>query len=145
MRTSLILFAVVLAAGCSTVDSRIRENQAAFDRLPPGEQARVREGRVAVGDAQDIVRIALGEPDERRTRTTASGSNVVWVYNRYFTRYHGTATVGYHRRLVVDDQGRVTGVYYVPIRDEITSTGVEPRITIEFADGLVSAIEQVDR
>lgn len=145
MRTILLLLLAALAAGCSTIESRIRANQDVFDALPPEAQERVRQGRIEIGDTLDVVRIALGDPDETRTRTTAAGTNVVWVYNRYFTRYHGTATVGYHRRLAVDNAGKVTGVYYVPVREEIRSTESEPRITIEFAEGRVLSIEQVER
>jgi hypothetical protein len=95
-----VLVALVLA-GCATPESRIRKNPAFFESLSPDDQQTIREGRVALGFTRDMVRLALGDPDRRMTRTTAQGVSEVWryttyetddgvyLYRGYYHRYHG--------------------------------------------------------
>lgn len=85
MRTSLALCLAVSAislslAGCSTVDSRIHDNQSSFNAAPATVQAKIRAGQVDVGFTADQVKMALGKPDRVYTRTTAEGSSEVWAY-----------------------------------------------------------------
>jgi len=49
-------------AGCSTVNSRIDANHAAFDQLAPEHQALVRDGQLAIGLPPTAVRLAVGDP-----------------------------------------------------------------------------------
>jgi hypothetical protein len=81
-KLSYITFALgaLLVAGCSTVDSRIAKNRAAFNTWPPAVQDKVVVGQIGVGFTPDQVRVALGEPDRVWTRTTADGSSQVWSY-----------------------------------------------------------------
>jgi outer membrane protein assembly factor BamE (lipoprotein component of BamABCDE complex) len=74
----LVLSLVV--AGCSTVDSRIADNRAAFNTWPPAVQDKVVLGQIDVGFTTEQVRVALGEPDRVFTRTTADGTSQVWSY-----------------------------------------------------------------
>jgi hypothetical protein len=82
-------FAAVLAAGlivlagCSTTDSRIKNNQAAFDAAPPDVQAKIQAGKVAVGFTPAQVIMAVGKPDRRYTRTTARGTSDIWAYESH--------------------------------------------------------------
>jgi hypothetical protein len=84
MKTKLLPFAalalLLLAAGCSTVSSRIAKNRALFDSWPPAVQEKVAAGQVDVGFTTEQVRIALGEPDRVWTRTTMDGTSEVWSY-----------------------------------------------------------------
>ena len=84
MKTSLRRFAalavLILAAGCSSPNSRIDKNQSAFNTWPVGVQEKVRAGQVDVGFTTEMVLVALGEPDRRFTRTTAQGTSEVWGY-----------------------------------------------------------------
>ncbi len=84
MKTKLVslLGAVTLAlvAGCSTVDSRIDKNRAAFNTWPPAVQDRVVKGEVDIGFTTEQVRVALGEPDRVFTRTSADGTAQIWSY-----------------------------------------------------------------
>jgi hypothetical protein len=72
--------ALVLAAGCSTVESRIKSHQTSFDTWPAEIRDRVRAGRVAVGFTAEMVQVALGQPDRAFARTTERGSSEVWVF-----------------------------------------------------------------
>lgn len=67
-------------AACSTPESRIGKNQAAFDSYPADVQAKIRAKQVDVGFTAEQVLMALGEPDHRSTRTDAKGSAEVWGY-----------------------------------------------------------------
>lgn len=86
MKSQVLCFAAALAAltfvvgGCSTTDSRVKDNQAAFNAAPPDVQAKIREGKVAVGFTEAQILMALGKPDRRYTRTTAAGTTDVWAY-----------------------------------------------------------------
>ena len=76
----LLLSLALLFAGCSTTDSRIQENEAAFQALSPAQQEKIRAGDVEVGYTQEMVRMALGAPDRSYTRTTDQGTVEVWAY-----------------------------------------------------------------
>ena len=80
-RKSAALLCALLLAGCSTVASRIDRNRAAFDRYPPEVQQKIRAGQIAIGFTQDMVRMALGDPDHVYQRTTAAGQSEIWGYS----------------------------------------------------------------
>lgn len=82
MKTKLLLLvlAAFAVAGCSTVDSRISGNQAAFSSWPPAVQQKVRAGQVDIGFTSAQVQVALGDPDRKYTRTDAHGTVEVWAY-----------------------------------------------------------------
>lgn len=125
----------VALAGCSTVDSRIARNRAAFDSWPAEVQEKIAAGQIDIGFTTDQVRVALGEPDRMFTRTTADGTSEVWSYRDRGPRigfgvgvgmggWHGSRGVGggvgigssggYHDDeklgIVFDPAGRVSAV-----------------------------------
>ena len=71
---------VGLLAGCSTVDSRVKEHEVAFNTRPADVQQKVRDKQVDVGFTPDMVLVALGDPARKVTRTTAQGQGEVWLY-----------------------------------------------------------------
>ena len=71
---------LVLAAGCSTPETRIQKHPDAFARLTPAQQDMIRKGQVGLGFDETMVRLAVGEPDRIRTRVSAEGATVVWIY-----------------------------------------------------------------
>ena len=80
---SLALF----AAGCSTVDSRVAKNRAAFSTWPQAVQDKVAAGKIDVGFTPDQVRVALGDPDRIWSRQTADGMSEVWSYRDRGSRF----------------------------------------------------------
>lgn len=89
---------VLLLAGCSTPETRIKKNPVAFARLTPTQQDLVKKGQVALGFDHEMVKLALGDPDHMRIRTDVSGTTEIWTYTTWETRdgvmlYHGY----YHR------------------------------------------------
>jgi len=93
MKTLLpLLFALaglVVLAGCSTPQTRIQKNPAAFDRCTPEQQEMIKRGKVGLGFDGEMVKLALGDPDRITTRTDASGTSEVWHYETYES-YDGT-------------------------------------------------------
>ncbi len=86
--TRFLLCAGLLAAalgmgGCSTPESRIRDNPAIFARLTPAQQDLIRKGQIAIGFDPEMVQLALGDPDHITTRTDATGVSEVWRYTTY--------------------------------------------------------------
>ena len=78
--SGLVAGILVLAAGCSTVDSRIAKNRELFNSWPAAVQDKVVLGQIDIGFTPDQVRVALGDPDRVFTRTTADGTSQIWSY-----------------------------------------------------------------
>ena len=130
---ALAVLACALAfAGCSTPDSRIEKNSAAFASYAPAVQAKIRAGEVDVGFTPEMVTMALGKPDGIRRRVSAEGETEVWVYadkSPTFSFGVGVGGGGHH-----SGGGVAVG----------TSTGGEreDRLRVIFQAGKVTAIER---
>lgn len=86
-RFSIIAAGLIgLLAGCGTTNtfsSRIKENQAAFDKLTPVDQDVVRSGFIKIGFPQDVVYIALENPEKK---IPGPGANEeTWVYHNFYS------------------------------------------------------------
>jgi outer membrane protein assembly factor BamE (lipoprotein component of BamABCDE complex) len=141
----LFLGALVLAlalAGCSTVDSRIKEKPAVFAQLDPVIQSKIKQGIIDVGFTPDMVYIALGRPDEAREIVTPGGRETVWTYNSYYDRYEGTVHTGYRRFVYWDPRIRAYRLYYEPVYANVYSEQKTTDIRVIFRDDKVTAIEQ---
>lgn len=139
LRTLLLPLVAAAAAfafaGCSTPATRISKNPELFASYSADQQDLIKQGKIAVGFDRDAVRLALGEPDRVRTRTTSDGTGQVWSYVTYETpdgfplyrgwyhRYYRWGDpvypwyMGYdgrrereHFRVVFDRTGRVTAI-----------------------------------
>ncbi len=141
MKTSRFLLplaaaaAAISLAGCATPATRIRENPGLFASYAPAQQDLIKRGQVAVGFDMDMVRLALGDPDHVRTRTTPDGVSQVWSYVTYespdgyplyrgwYHRYYAWRDPFYpwyldyparreheHMRVVFNRTGRVTSI-----------------------------------
>jgi len=137
-----LVAALLLTAGCQTVDRRIQEKSAVFAALPPDVQARIKQGIVDVGYTPDLVYLALGEPSEKRERRTAEDVTEIWLYNIYYDTYEGLAPVGLHRHVFFDPVLGHYRAYGVPNYGALYSVEKEERVRILFKDGKVTVIEQ---
>ena len=130
------VLAALCFAGCSTPESRIRKNPEVFARLNPAQQEMIRQGQVGIGFDQEMVQLALGEPDQVRTRNDAKGVSEIWSYTTYegsdgMILYRGW----YHRYYYWGDP---LYPYYLsyPYRRE------HDHFRITFRDGKVITIEE---
>ena len=136
------LAAILGLTGCDTFASRARQRSETFESLSPSDQHRLQRGGISVGDTQDMVYIALGNPDERRDITTADGTQTVWAYNNYWQQYEGTAWLGYRRIIVPRADGRGYVIYHEPVTQDVYRTHVDERTRVTFRNGVVQSIEQ---
>lgn len=134
--------ALLLAAGCQTVETRIKDNPQVFAGLDAEAQAKVKQGIIDLGFSEDAVYLALGAPDQKRETRSATGSQTVWIYNTYYERYDGTRFAGYSRRVYFDPVLKTYRFYYHPVYAESYRPEVEERIRVVFEGGKVSVIEQ---
>ena len=79
---ALLAAAALALTACSTIDSRIRKQQALFDGYPPDVQQNIRNGHIEVGYTPEMVAMALGEPDRKVETQTADGVAEVWTYRK---------------------------------------------------------------
>jgi outer membrane protein assembly factor BamE (lipoprotein component of BamABCDE complex) len=130
----LVFAGLVLCAGCSTPDRRIEKNPEAFNRCTPQQQELIKQGRIAVGFDQEMVRLALGDPDRITTRTDASGQSEVWHYVTFETDDGVLLYTGYYHHF----RGPVFYPYYL----DYPSRREHDRFKVGFKDGKVVAIEE---
>ncbi len=78
-----VLLAAVGLTGCATPQTRIQKSPEIFARLTPAQQEMIKKGQAGVGFDQEMVKLALGEPDRVRARTDAKGTTEVWSYTTY--------------------------------------------------------------
>jgi hypothetical protein len=133
----LAALALVAIAGCaSTPTSRIADHKAAYNQWPPDVQAAVAAGKIAVGFTPEQVRIALGEPSRKFSRTTADGTAETWAYADNPPRFSfGLGLASWGRGSSV---GGGVGVSTGGYRDG-------ERMHVIFDGGHVSAIETAKR
>ena len=129
---------IVLLAGCTTARTpaqRIAADRTSFESWPADVQRQIEAGEVAVGFDEAQVRMALGEPADISTRTTAEGQTEVWTYRDASPRFgfgFGVSGGG-------GGSGVGGGVG--------TSTGgtQAPRLRVIFSEGRVTAVERAGR
>ena len=135
---SFLLLAVLVAlmAACtSTPEKRIARNPEVFAGFPEDVQENVRAGVIQIGYNKDMVRLAVGEPDRISTRQREGEVLDIWTYmGVYFTS----------ETYRVRDFGRFSTLDQNIIVDR-TSQQSYDRMRVEFRDGKVMAIEQVER
>ncbi|MDD4737055.1 MAG: hypothetical protein PHP44_13230 [Kiritimatiellae bacterium] len=137
----ILVVATVLLAGCSTPDSRIKKNQGLFDTYPPSVQTAVRKGLVEPGFTEEMVYMALGAPDRKYTRVTATRNISVWSYTDTYTTPQQQRVEGSFR--VKDASG-----HYRTVNDsvwvDVDQLHEYEKKRIEFEDGIVTAIEEAE-
>ncbi|MCC5805476.1 MAG: hypothetical protein JJU00_04020 [Opitutales bacterium] len=146
----LAIAAALLLAGCaSTPERRAEASPGVLDGIDSAEHERVMDGRIAVGDTPEIVRIAWGNPDRKTRVVRESGEAERWVYHGYerefvdtFPRYHFRPRYYYHPGL-----GRyiMTRHHYFAHPQTFVVRRPYARQVVEFRDGLVAAFETDER
>ena len=140
---TLGLTAIVLGlTGCQSVESRIKEKPDVFAKLDVATQDKIKQGIIDLGFTEEMVYLALGDPDQKKESVSAAGQTVTWIYNTYYERYDGTHQIGYRRQIYFDPYLSTYRIHYHPAFVDSYVTEKEERIRIVFKEGKVSVIEQ---
>ncbi|MDF9825971.1 hypothetical protein M2103_001493 [Ereboglobus sp. PH5-5] len=140
--TSLALaVAALVIAGCSTPSMRIKHNPELFASISAADQELIKQGRVALGFTPDMVKLALGEPDQIAQKIDKTGTTVTWRYRGYdasadygFYGYWGSP---YSMR------PRYWGGYYGWSGYYGTPSTINDYLRVTFRDGRVVEINQL--
>jgi hypothetical protein len=76
----LLILALLLLAGCETLNSRLARNQGLLQTLPAQHQALIQQGRIEVGFTPTEVYLAWGAPSRKAITKNAGGSSETWYY-----------------------------------------------------------------
>jgi hypothetical protein len=142
--TLLLCSLLALVAGCNSVDSRIRKNEATFRALDPETQDKLRAGKVEVGYTPDMVFIALGKPTTKTERSTKDGQTMVWTYTSTSTEYAGKALTHTRRVVVVDPRTGRRAILIQPVYSDVYRETEDEDVRVEFKDGKVTSIESTE-
>ena len=141
----IVVAVVALAwAGCDTTESRIKKYPDRFAALSADEQYAVQNNTLDIGQSRDAVYFILGEPNRKKRQFKDGKDREIWIYTRIYTRSEGTHMAGYERRVYYDAKYKVYRVYHVPRYVHTYSEHQEIVSEIEFEDGVVSAITEVE-
>ncbi|MFA5262578.1 MAG: hypothetical protein WC378_02050 [Opitutaceae bacterium] len=141
-RLLIFLLGLLVLAGCSTIENRIRDNAAEFASLDQRTQERIKSGVLEVGYTERMAFMVLGAPDEKTEKRTAKGIETTWIYLRVRDQYAGSA-IGHYRRVHVRDpkSGEII-TFLRPEYVDVYQRVEDERLRVIFQDGKVSAFEQ---
>jgi len=83
IRAAILIIATLAVTGltgCTALDMRILKNQQLFGKCSPADQIAIRQGDIAIGFTPDMVKVALGEPDQISHLTDKGGPYDLWHY-----------------------------------------------------------------
>ena len=126
----LSLLLSLLLGGCATPEKRIKANTEVFSTFPAGDQALIREGKIAIGFSPKMVEIAKGRPTYINIRRTADQESTIW---RYVQNYQYTTTQPMY----------VSGPYVAAEWVDVTDSQEFEWLRVEFVDGKATVIEEV--
>ncbi len=132
------IICVWVLTACASPDLRIKRNARLFATLSTEAQALIRGGKIGIGFTPDMVRLALGDPDQRWVRTEADGQTETWSYTSY-DGYDGMP-------LFRGEYHRYSGGF--PLYSDYFSyrqARAREFIKVGFKDGAVNSIEQDSR
>jgi len=135
--TALLL--LLLLAGCASPARRIEQNQELFDSFPVATQARIRGGKIDLGFTEDMVQIALGDPQRKLVRRTAAETRDIWLYIDTIQKYERQhADIDGLSLYGPNGGGAVGGTAWFNVLQEKETL----KIRAEFNNGRVVAIEE---
>jgi len=135
-----VLCSALALTGCSTTEARIQKNPEVFLRLPSAQQEMIKKGQAGVGFDQEMVKLALGEPDRIVVRTDAQGSTEIWSYMIYDSNDGVLLYRGYYHRYYV------WGDPFYPYYLSYSARRTREQLKVVFdVSGKVAIIEQEKR
>lgn len=132
-------------AGCgttSTFSSRIKENQAEFDKLSATDQQIVRNGFIKVGYPQSMVYVALEAPERKIPGSVPNEET--WVYHNFYSSDGSSQTPAQKIKTNPGSKPNNNTFSVVPdtAQENIKADAVI-KVHVKFVDGKVAAIDIV--
>jgi len=148
MRLPFLLLPVLLVAGlglagCSSVADPTASRGEMDGALPVRTQQRLLRGTVLVGDTPDMVRLALGEPDQRADAPDAAGPGSVWIYKKYYQQIEHREATGWSRVIVPEVRNQNDVVVQPSVTQELYRAEVDDYLRVAFVGGVVSSVAQL--
>jgi len=134
---ALAAVALLLVAGCSSPETRIKENPEIFARLSVEQQEMIKRGQIGLGFDAEMVKLALGDPDRVRTRTDAEGTGDVWSYVTYEGPDGAMLYRGWYHRNYWGGRR-----HYYPYYMDYPARREREHFRVAFREGKVVSIEQ---
>lgn len=142
LRYLIALLGVLLLAGCSTIESRIRDNATVFSSLGQKTQEKIKSGVLEVGYTERMAFMVLGGPDEKEEKVTTAGRETTWIYLHVSEEYRGTVFSHFRRIAVTDPKTGIVTILLRPEFEDVYQQVEEERLRVIFHDGKVIAFEQ---
>lgn len=131
----ILALLLVFASGCSTPERRIEKELAFFNTLTTEQQELIKQGKVGLGFTPDMVRLAVGNPNQKWLRTDDSGESESWSYSHYYASDGAPLYTGiYHSHY-----RNLYPYYAAPI---YTGQTAREYFRVTFKDGKVTSIQQ---
>ena len=137
MKTYLLagLFAAsCLVSGCAT-------NKPGGGTSTDFPKQALKKGNVEIGFTSDMVRVAMGKPDRKYIRKTASGDVVVWSYVGHDTRPEKQKVTG---RFNYRDSDRRLRTATDTVVMDVNRYIEYDKVRVEMLNNQVIAIEEID-
>lgn len=152
---------LALLAGCGTTNtfsSRIKENQAVFDKLSPADQEIIRSGFIKIGYTPELVYIALENPEKKLPG--AAANEVTWVYHNFYssdgqsnmggqkvaTHYSGSTSANGSTKQPTGGASKGSNNTF-SVEPDYTADQIKAesmiKVHVKFVDGLVASIDIV--
>jgi hypothetical protein len=149
MKTRFIAVAVMgaallMASGCQTVGSRIKDKPEIFAKLDPAAQANIKQGKIEIGYTEDMVYLALGAPDRKRETISAHGRSVTWIYDTYGDYYDDSHFLGVYGGLFRGPYMNAYHNFYWQTYPDAAFTERTERMRVVFKDGKAAVIEKAE-
>lgn len=127
LRSGFVFVAALalLLAGCSTIDSRIKERSDSFAKLNKKQQQMVQNGYIAVGMPQDAVYMALDKPE--KVVPGAGPGEETWIYANFYSS--DGRSIGMSAKVTTQASG---GTMKGPSQTSAAGRGVQPSYQLSY-------------
>lgn len=137
---SFLLSALILIAGCQTIDRGIEENAELFATFATDGQRIMRDGEIDLGFTPEMVVIAWDKPDMRQVLRSREVERDIWTYVDRRSVFAGRRFAGYDHEVYVDPHSNTQHSFMRPVYVDIFRTLEIERDRVEFEEGKVVSI-----
>lgn len=135
---------LLAAAGCQTIDRRIKENAELFATFEPEVQRMIRNGDIDLGFTSEMVAIAWGKPSVTQMLRSPATQRDVWIYLDRRSVFAGRRFAGYEHEVYFDPRTNTQRTFMRPVYVDIYRTVEIERDRVEFEEGKAVSITRAE-